>query len=547
MDLVELKSLIEEEEGEHLEFKELPSGSISLLGNGGEQRRSVLGYCVALGNEGGGKLVLGVSDKKPRSITGVSAFDSFEDVKKQIYGSIGLRLHIEEVLDGSKRVVVITVPGRPKAQTLKFYGKPLMRVGEELRDMDDATLKKILNECEPDWSAQICERAVLEDLDQLAIVTARENFKKKNLRLPEEVGTWSDETFLDKAKLSIKGEITNAAILLLGKPESSSLILPAVAQITWILKGEDGQEKDYEHFSPPFLLSVDFVFQRIRNLKYRYIKDGSLFPEEVDMYDSRVIREALHNCIAHQDYSLHGRVQVVESESGYLFLSNEGGFLPGSVEAVIQTDSPQQYYRNKLLVDAMVNLNMIDTIGSGIKKMFTLQKQRYFPLPSYDLSNDKVVVKIYGKVLDLNYARALAQHKDLTLVEIMLLDQIQKRKTISKQNAKYLKEKNLIEGRYPNLYISHVIAKTTGSLAQYVKNRPFQDQHYKDILLEFLKRNPGSSRGEIDSLLIPTLSDILTDQQKKNKVTNLVYNLSKKEKKIKNLGNNRAPKWELNI
>lgn len=544
MNLKELKYLIELDENEHLEFKKAEN-SFSVLGDSGKNRYSVLGYCVALGNEGGGKLILGISPDKPRKIVGSNALPNIEAVKSQIYSSLGQRIEIQELFDEDhKRIILIEIPSRPLGQTFKFYGVPLMRIGEELKNMDDFTVKKILNESMPDWSAAICKNATIEDLDPEAIKVARENFKKKNQRLTEEVDQWDNVTFLDKAKLTIKNEITNAAILLLGKKEAGSLISPAVAQMTWILKGEKNTERDYEHFYCPFLLSAEKLYGKIRNLKYRYIPDGSLFPEEVDMYNPYVIREALHNCIAHQDYSLQGRIQVIENEEGYLAFANKGEFLPGSVEAVIKTNAPQDYYKNQFLVDAMVGLNMIDTIGSGIRRMFTLQKERFFPLPSYDLSGNKVAVIIYGKILDLNYARALARHKDLSLIEIMLLDQIQKGKTISPLNAKQLKEKGLIEGRYPNLYISEQVAQTTGQMAQYLKNRGFHDHNCKKMIVEFLEKKPGSSRPDIDDLLMSYLPAVLSEKQKKRKIGNLLTDLSHK-KMIINKGSNRNPFWEI--
>ncbi|KAF5428677.1 ATP-dependent DNA helicase RecG, partial [Candidatus Methanophagaceae archaeon] len=137
---------------------------------------------------------------------------------------------------------------------------------------------------------------------------------------------------------------------------------------------EHNQEKDYAHFGPPFILNVEKVFAKVRNLNYRYLPDGRLFPLELTQYDSWVIREVLHNCIAHQDYELTGRINVVEKPDELLF-TNLGHFIPGDVETVIQQDSPPDIYRNPFLANAMVNLNMIDTIGSGIKKMFLKQKR----------------------------------------------------------------------------------------------------------------------------------------------------------------------------
>lgn len=253
---------------------------------------------------------------------------------------------------------------------------------------------------------------------------ARVLYKRKNQHLEAQVDAWSDEEFLNKAKITIKGRITNAAILLLGKPESVHFISPAVSKISWILKSKDGTELDYKHFTSPLILSVDELYSKIRNLRYRYMQEGSLFPEEVDTYDPYVIREALNNCIAHQDYRLGGRINVIENENGSLIFTNLGSFLPLTIENVISADAPAAIYRNNFLSDAMVNLSMIDTIGSGIKSMFISQKNKYFPLPDYDLAENKVQVTIIGKILNLSYTRKLAQMPDLDLNIIVLLDKV---------------------------------------------------------------------------------------------------------------------------
>src|SRR5690606_4846060 len=174
------------------------------------------------------------------------------------------------------------------------------------------------------------------------------------------------------------------------------------------------------------------------NLKYRYIKD-TLFPEEVDQFDAYIIREALNNSIAHQDYTLGGKIVVVENEDGILSFSNSGTFIPKSVEEVVTKDIPEEKYRNPFLAEAMVNLNMIDTIGSGIKRMFNIQRKKYFPLPEYNLDNRKVQVTIIGKVIDVNFARKLAQLPSLTLEEIICLDKVAKHKILNDEEAKSLK------------------------------------------------------------------------------------------------------------
>jgi ATP-dependent DNA helicase RecG len=357
------------------------------------------------------------------------------------------------------------------------------------------------------------------------------------------VPDWNDTTFLNKARLTIKGVVTNAAILLLGRPESASLLSPAVAKISWILKDGQNRELDYEHFGPPFLLQVDRVLQRIRNLTLRTLPSGTLFPQEVTQYDPWVIREALHNCIAHQDYSLRGRINVVETPSSIL-LSNVGSFLPGDVETVIRQDAPLEIYRNPFLAEAMVNLNMIDTQGGGIKRMFQAQIKRFFPLPDYDLSEpERVAVTVRGSILDEHYCRLLMDRGDLDLWLVILLDKVQKRVPISKEDHRRLKAAGLVEGRYPNLIISGRVARLTGQKAQHIRERGFDNRYYLDLALALIQEHGPVGRAEIDRLLLGKLPEALTDTQRKSKVHNLL-SLLKRRGAIQNTGTRRQPKWE---
>ena len=329
---------------------------------------------------------------------------------------------------------------------------------------------------------------------------------------------------------------------MLGRPESTHFLSPAVAWITWILQAGKGVAKDYEHFGPPLILAVDAVLAKIRNLTIRYLPSGTLFPTEVSQYDAWVMRELLHSCIAHQDYLQAGRISVVEGPDLLLF-TNIGSFLPGSVEEVIRRDAPPERYRNPFLDQAMVNLNMIDTIGSGIKRMFLKQRQRFFPLPDYDLSDLKrVEVRLFGKLLDENYTRLLTEKIDLDLWDVIALDKVQKKRPLSDEEFKLLKEQRLVEGRRPNLFVSAKIAAVTGDKATYIRHRAFDKDYYKRLLDSYLEKFGEASRKEIDKLILEKLSDALNEKQKKNFVTNLLQEM-KKENSIYPNGTTRWAKW----
>lgn len=386
----------------------------------------------------------------------------------------------------------------------------------------------------------------MADLDPLAIAEARRQFAEKNKTRPErlaELADWDDATFLNKAKLTVRGSVTNAALLLLGREESATLLAPAIARISWILKNERNEELDYEHFGPPLLLNVNKVLARIRNLTVRELPDGTLFPVELTQYDPWVIREALHNCIAHQDYGLRGRVQVVESPYA-LLLTNVGGFLPGRVEVVIDQDAPLEIYRNPFLAEAMVGLNMIDTQGGGIKRMFQAQRRRFFPLPDYDLSEpERVMVTLRGRILDVRYTRLLMAQGELDLGTIMLLDKVQKGQRIGADEAKRLKAAKLVEGRYPNLLVAGSVAAATGDKAQHIRNRGFDNRYYRDLIVDLVREHQPVSREDIDKLLLDKLPEVLSTEQKAAKIHNLLTSLS--GKRIQNVGTRQASRWVL--
>ncbi len=287
----------------------------------------------------------------------------------------------------------------------------------------------------------------------------------------------------------------------------------------------DNVEKDYQHFEPPFVLAIEQVYNKIRNLKYRYIVDGTLFPDEIDQYEPYIIREALNNAIAHQDYRLAGRIIVVEREDSTLTFKNSGDFIPQTIQNVLQKNAPAQRYRNPFLVAAMVNLNLIDTIGSGIRRMFDIQRKRYFPLPDYDFSDHSITATFTGKVLNMDYARKLAQMPDLSLDEIVLMDKLQKQHEIDEDDAVILRKKGLIEGRKPNYHLSSAVAVKTDQKKEYVEMRGLEDSYYESLVIAYLKKFGHAKRLDIDKLLLDKLSSVLDETQKKNKVRNMLQRM----------------------
>lgn len=276
----------------------------------------------------------------------------------------------------------------------------------------------------------------------------------------------------------------------------------------------------------------------------RTLPSGTLFPQELTQYDPWVLREALHNAIAHQDYRRHARISVVETPDRVL-ITNAGVFLPGSVQTVIEQDAPQLYYRNPFLTDAMVELNLIDTQGGGIKRMFEIQRRRSFPLPDYDLATpSEVGVRIAGRILDERYTRLLMERAELSLAQVMLLDRVQKREVITREEHQRLKAAHLVEGRYPNVLVASALAKATGNAGRHIRERGLDKQYYVALILTLVGEHGPVGRKELDDLLLPKLPDRMSEEQKRRKVNNLMQEL-RRAGRVQNRGTRGVPKWVL--
>ena len=450
-----------------------------------------------------------------------------------------------EVPHPDGRVILLEIHP-PRSAPLAFQGERYIRVDSHKTKLSEHQDKErrlwAMLDQNQDWSGEIVPEATWDDLDPEALEVGRRKFMEFALknerdqdqldRVKAQLQEMDNPTLLNKAHITKQGRITRAALLLLGKDEASHLLSPVDAKITWLLRDAHNRTIDSQHFGPPMLLSTEKVANRIRNIMVEYMPDQSLFPTAVQSYDPWVIREALHNCLAHQDYLLHGKINVVEHPDRLVF-SNQGQFLPPSVEWMLETQSPPEHYRNQWLINGMIRLRMIDQAGSGIRRMFETQRQRFFPLPDYVLSpmaegTPRVQVTISGQVLDINYTRLLMSRDDLDLKQVLLLDKVQKKEPISAEEAKTLRKDKLIEGRSPNFFVSAEVAAWTKSKATYIRNRGMDDTYYHQLILGYLEKYGQASRQELDDLLLPKMPDVLDSSQKANKVRNLTQSMRRK-------------------
>lgn len=480
-------------------------------------------YFSALSNEANLRehdfawIVFGV-DNKTHIVTGTNFKEGEQalnrlkqDMSQHTTDNLIFREIVPLFVEG-KRVLMFKIPASPRNIVMHWKGIAYARDGESLKPLNQTKRDEIRHQSPiPDWTAQLVPNATIDDLDELALATARIMYKKVHSNIPaQEIDGWSKEDFLSNSNMMRDGQITRAAILLLGKPLSLNKIHPAVAQITWTLQDDEDIVDDYEHFTIPFLLTVDKVLAKIRNKTMRELPGGTLFPDTMKQYDDYTIREALHNAIAHQDYTLQQRIVFVESP-GKLYYGNGGSFIPGTIEKALEHKGPQLHYRNECLCKGMVHFNMIDTVGRGIKKIYMEQKNRFFPMPDYDIDNENqtVGVTIYGKMLDEKYSELLKSNNKLTLKECIWLDAVQKHRPITKQAIAHLKERKLIEGRGSDLNISLGVARMTHQVGQYTKNKGLAFDTLKKLILQ-LAHNAGEDgfkRAEAFSFLENSLPD----------------------------------------
>jgi ATP-dependent DNA helicase RecG len=260
-------------------------------------------------------------------------------------------------------------------------------------------------------------------------------------------------------------------------------------------------------------------------------------------YDDWVLREIINNCIAHQDYRLGGNVRVTEYEDKIEFL-NSGYFIPETIEAVVLQDFIPPTNRNQCLVSAMCEVNMIDSITSGIQRIYQIQRKKGFPLPTYTLKDGQVKVTIDGKILNENYTKLLFSQADLDLDTVFLLDKVQKNIKIAKEDSDILHKKGLVEGRYPHLFVASEIAEQVDQKQDYIKNKAFDNKYYKDFIYEYFKRYKKATFNEIFKLVEGKMSDVLNKEQKIRKTKYLLTRL-KDEGKIRVEGNTKTAVWVL--
>ena len=540
-------------ENERHEWKEWSSLKSSVSGRKGEDLAS---YVSALANMNGGCVVIGAKDGTLEP-TGIHDFADYtpENLPHRLLGrcvnlpSLGLTVDARRATDTGLTVWLVHVPAHAPRKPVYAHDKAWQRDGDSLTALRDDRLQAILCEllAADDWSAAVVPEASVDDLDRTALALARGKFAEKmqQERWAAEIPTWSDSKFLDKAGLAANGGITRAALLLLGDAQRAPRLLQHPAEISWKLP----DERVIEHFAPPFLLTTTQVLWRIRNPNIKLFPASQLIATELPRYDVRVVLEAMHNCVAHQDYARGARIVVEEAGSRLRFI-NAGGFVDGAPDDYVDGSRTPTVYRNRWLAAAMNNVGMIDKAGFGIKDMFGKQRERYLPMPDYVGSSvNQTVFNVFGQAIDENYSRLLMERADLPIEQVVWLDRVQKHVAIEAAQAAVLKRAGLIEGRKPNWHVSALVASLTDRRVEYTRTRGLDDLHFKRLVVQHLKKFDSATGDELRKLVLDKLPDVLTDAQRRSKAGNLLTTLRKRGvdgwKIVAERREPGAPRWRL--
>lgn len=509
------------ESEDKIEFKKGEYGNIAYDGASktkpADRRKCILGYVTALCNEKGGSLVIGMEDKFPHKVVGTKQNEgSIGELEANIYRDTGIRPHIYEIYENIEikkgRVLVIDVPSRPIGTVFKFEDVALMRVGEELKPMSDEVYLSIIQEKEPDFSQQICESATINDLDDTAINILKEKYAKKqnNSRFL----TLSNEQILNDLNLVIKGKVTNAAIILLGKEEFLKNTYPQAAIMLEFRHSESQITFDNRViYRQPFYIMIDQLWHDIdlRNGTFP-IKEGP-YIFDVPYFNEEVIRESINNAITHRDYNRSSET-VIKQYPQKIVIINAGGFPHGvTIENILTVSSTP---RNRLLADVLSKTGIVERSGQGVDKIFYNTLSEGKQAPDYSHSDAFKVELILSAIMqDKAFAlfiesvqQNLAEENKLSVFEIITLDKIRRNneiQSIDKTIINKLIDRNLIEKRGKTNGIYYILCRSyyefTGNEVEYSRKSDWNLPQMVSIILPYLTKYNRAKMGDFVKLL----------------------------------------------
>ena len=508
----EIESLLNERENEHLEFKEAKNQY---------DYDKLAKYCSALANEGGGKIVLGVTDKKPRRVVGSQAFPNLPKVKSALIEALQLRIETDEINHPEGRVVVFTAPSRPVGIPVRYRGVYWMRRDEDVVHMTDDMVKKIFDEIRLDLSSDINPTASMADLDQLAITELRVRWHRKsgNDRLLE----MSDKQLLIDAELMIDDGVTNAALILLGTQGALNRHL-AQSELVFEYRSSEasGPAQQRKEFRKGFLLVQEELWGLVNSRNDLQHFQVGMYKMPIQTFNEVVVREAIANAVSHRDYTAPGSIFVRQTPR-VMEISSPGGF-PGGVN--LNNILWKQVPRNRRLAEVLGRCGLVERSGQGVNLMYEESIKESKPLPDFSGSDEHSVdLIIRGEIQDPQFLRFLEKIGKEKLAtfhtkDLLIIDLIHREQPIPeeyKSRLPYLVEQGVIEklrgGR--EHVLSGIFHKFIGQRGAYTRKIGLDRETNKMLLLKHIEDNgsegcrlkelmqvlPSKSRGQVQYLL----------------------------------------------
>jgi len=517
------KILAADKETEHLEFKEM-SGIISILGKdkgkGETQKRSLYGYCVAIGNEDGGKLILGVKDSiNPttgmRDIVGTNALPNIQKAKEQIFDILGRRIEIEEIETENGKVQIVLIPSHPVGEPFEFYGTPLMRNGERLERMDKGTLRAILNEGQNDFSALKNSQATWDDLDQAAIELLKKKWIEKSGN--EELEKFDNREILEKLLLLTSGKITNACLLLVGKKEALTRLLPnSEIFLEWRLGDRQDDYDMREILGEPYIIAQDKIWNFVNSRNTRVPFKSGFFELDIWAYNEQSIRESVSNAFAHREYFNRTEPIYVRVSPEKVTVKSPGGFVSGvTVENVLDVEGK---WRNHFLMNVLERVGLVERAGTGLDKIYKTAISQGKGFPDFDgTTSEYVILNIPAKIIDINfvyYLQKIEREKQIqidTLKDFMELEKIRETgKATSSDRLQFFIENGLIEKVGKGRGLKYMLAKNfyefIDSRSEYTRKKWLSKEQQKEVLLSFFRQHEKGKMSDFAALFENKLS-----------------------------------------
>ena len=498
----EFRDILASPEGNRIEFKSAA---------GGYHFEELARYCVALANEGGGRIVLGATDKRPRKIFGTSAFPEPGRTEAGLFERLRQRIPIEEHLHEGKRVLIVNVPGRLPGTAMQYKGAYLMRAGDSLVEMTDDQLRRIHEETGPDFSAEICPQAETEDLDPAAINLLGNLWHKKSPNL--NIAGRSMEQLLADAELLQNGRLTYAALILLGTRLALGRLL-GQAEVIFEYRSSEapGPAAERHEFRQGFLPVLDEIWRLVNLRNDLQHFQQRLFVWDVPTFNERVVREAVLNAVSHRDYR-SGASVFVRQYPRRIEIVSPGGFPAGiTPDNVLWRQNP----RNRRIAEVLSKCGLVERAGQGFDLIFRECIRQSKPLPDFNRTDDHFVwLTLHGEIQDPEFLRFLEEignekMADFSTEDFLIVDLVHREKKVPahlKSRVQYLLDQGIIErlgrGRGTRMLLSQRFYRHLGKPGVYTRRRGLDQETNKALLLKHVTDSgkEGSAFNELIQVL----------------------------------------------